>query len=44
MERVSTILTRVIIALMNEAIEEERERRERSAVQRSAGRRRRSGS
>ena len=36
MERVTTILARVIIALMNEAIEDERERREREALQRSA--------
>ena len=43
MERVTTILARVIIALMNEAIEDERERREREALQRSAGRRRRRG-
>ena len=35
------MLARVIIALMNEAIEEERERRETVAVQRSLGRRRR---
>ena len=43
MERVTTILARVIIALMNEAIEDERERREREVLQRSAIRRRRRG-
>ena len=43
MERVTTILARVIIALMNEAIEDERERRERKVLQRSAIRRIRRG-
>ena len=33
MKRVPTILNRVIITLMNEAIEEERERRERGTLE-----------